>query len=139
MDIAKDRPEALSLGVPFYYGNVCNHCNTNVKRVKKYDCLECHRVARKESSKKFFKSPSGKAMKKTQKILRKRTMRQAMPPWADRERIAEIYSRAQEAGMHVDHIVPLNHELVCGLHCEFNLQLLSPEENLAKSNFFEVS
>ena len=137
MDIAKDRPEALSLGVSLYYGNDCNHCGTNIKRVKKYDCLECHREARKESSKKFFKSPRGRALRKTQKVLRKRTVRQAMPPWADLRMISEIYVQARSLGMHVDHIIPLNHELVCGLHCQDNLQLLPPMENILKSNHFE--
>jgi hypothetical protein len=29
---------------------------------------------------------------------------------------------------------PLNHPLVCGLHCEHNLQLLTREANAAKRN-----
>ena len=65
-------------------------------------------------------------------------MRSALVPWADLEKISEIYSEARKLGMHVDHIIPLKHELVCGLHNEFNLQLLPPNENMAKSNFFEV-
>lgn len=60
-----------------------------------------------------------------------------MVPWADMEKIAEIYAKAKELGMHVDHIIPLKHELVCGLHCEANLQILPPDENIAKRNWFE--
>lgn len=35
---------------------------------------------------------------------------------------------------HVDHIVPLKSELVCGLHCGFNLRVIPAEYNLKKGN-----
>ncbi|GGO96475.1 hypothetical protein [Stakelama pacifica] len=64
----------------------------------------------------------------------------ATPPWANLSKIAAIYERASAIQaatgqrMHVDHIVPLQHELVCGLHCETNLQILPGSLNEAKRN-----
>lgn len=38
--------------------------------------------------------------------------------------------------MNVDHIVPLNHPLVSGLHNEFNLSVIPKEENRMKDNLW---
>lgn len=66
--------------------------------------------------------------------------RQSTPPWAKESYIRIFYQLAAEATKElgvkyqVDHIVPLQSKLVCGLHCEFNLQVLSAVKNRAKNN-----
>ena len=58
------------------------------------------------------------------------------PSWADLDSISEFY-RNTPKGHHVDHIIPLNGKLVSGLHVLSNLQYLTSEENLRKSNKYE--
>jgi hypothetical protein len=58
--------------------------------------------------------------------------------------IQEMYSlsryRSEITGIKwvVDHIVPLNSKLVCGLHTYHNLRVIPHSINASKSNKFEV-
>jgi hypothetical protein len=56
------------------------------------------------------------------------------PKWANLEAILAIYESAAQYGLTVDHIVPIKSKLVCGLHCEANLRLVSLAENASKGN-----
>ena len=69
--------------------------------------------------------------------LYSRRVRRATPKWADRDAMRRIYKEAGARGLEVDHIVPLHGVNVSGLHVPWNLQLLTREENAAKSNRHE--
>jgi hypothetical protein len=69
--------------------------------------------------------------------LRAGRLKTATPPWADRQEIRYIYNLATERGLVVDHIVPLKHKLVCGLHVPDNLRCIPASMNATKSNKFD--
>ncbi len=71
------------------------------------------------------------------KVQRRRAKRiNATPVWANRNAIKDFYEKCPQYYV-VDHVIPLNHPLICGLHVEGNFQYLTTEANLKKSNKFE--
>ena len=71
---------------------------------------------------------------------RKAAKANATPGWADVKAITKLYYVARRLSVvtgiehHVDHIVPLRSKLVCGLHTECNLRVISKDQNVAKGN-----
>jgi len=73
------------------------------------------------------------------------TKKQACPKWLtedDKWMIEEAYSlaklREQIVGgvWHVDHIIPLQNNIVCGMHVPWNLQVIPESVNCSKRNTF---
>lgn len=69
----------------------------------------------------------------------------ATPIWADKNKIEAIYKQAVMMSLNssdekyeVDHIIPLNNRLVCGLHTHENLQIIPAKQNRSKRNFFQI-
>ena len=75
--------------------------------------------------------------------VRRRRFRDATPKWLTAEdkmairmhyRLAIELSRRLGTPHAVDHIVPLQGENVCGLHVPWNMEVITQEKNLKKSN-----
>ena len=105
----------------FYY-------NSNKSDGLSDHCKECSKLARKIT---YAKNPAKELQ--ANDIRRRRMHELQTPKWADISAIIEFY-RNRPLGMHVDHIYPLNSNWVCGLHVIENMQYLTAEENLSKSN-----
>jgi hypothetical protein len=65
---------------------------------------------------------------------RVRVVRSRQPAWAKPSVMRAMKALASATSRCLDHVVPINHPLVCGLHVEWNLQVITSAENLAKSN-----
>jgi hypothetical protein len=96
-----------------------------------------------EKAKVWAKGNSGVRNSITAK--RRASKLQATPSWLsekDQTQIKRIYTACTNVtertgkSHHVDHIVPLQGENVCGLHVPWNLAIIPASMNLSKSNKF---
>lgn len=138
-------PECSKVIVGRGYGSCC--CQSHQKRYaakKRHGTLgkpnqtkEEYNEWLKEYRREYYYRAKNSAYKR-------RELKHLTPSWANTEKINDIYIKArkmsQETGIthEVDHIIPLTHKLVCGLHVESNLQILTEQENCQKSNKFTV-
>ena len=101
------------------------HYNKNIEDIKNK-----RRLYRKSNSKKIN---AYKASRRASKL-------NATPKWSETDKILILYKKVQWLeGLtgfkyHVDHVIPLSHPDVCGLHVWGNLQILEKHVNLKKHN-----
>jgi len=94
--------------------------------------------------KRLKEDPEFYAKRLSNNRLRNSRMKQAQPCWVDAKNIASVYQEAKELSKligewyHVDHIIPLRHPDVCGLHVPCNLQILPAIENQRKTNKVQI-
>lgn len=95
---------------------------------------ETNRESKNESNRKWKKNNPHKI--NADASMRRAALRGCVPRWFNdthKEQIEWLFKRRKK-GYHVDHIVPLRHPLVSGLHVPWNLRVISATENLKKSN-----
>lgn len=111
--------------------------NTGKTRAKALEYYHSHKAQQRERNREWYRrNPDWERAKMAG---RRSGIKASTPRWANRNAILAVYKLARgmrQMGLevHVDHIVPLNHRLVCGLHVEHNLQVLSARDNSSKGN-----
>ena len=99
------------------------------------------REANAESIRKYRKDNAGLYAYHAAK--RRKLVKLATPAWVDMEEIRAIYLEAARISLEtgipheVDHIIPIKHKLVCGLHVPENLRIIPATENRSKNNKFK--
>jgi 5-methylcytosine-specific restriction endonuclease McrA len=138
------KKEALSKGFKRYFTGVpCKHGHLSERLVSDRNCISCSYIKAALAEK---RNPNRKGDRHSPDYLSKKRAlkKKCIPPWSDLIVIKGIYEECRRvtkiSGIehHVDHIVPLQNRLVCGLHVPQNLRIITAEENHKKSNKFEI-
>lgn len=147
MNLPSKRKEALAQGSKYYFtGKSCSRGHVAKRHVASKTCYSCllmtmgvyyktpkGRESRKRCNLSYRGTPRGKLNKKLENSRRRARRRNSLPSWADISSIDD-FSRSCPDGHHIDHILPLNGKIVCGLHVLENLQYLPAQENISKNN-----
>jgi hypothetical protein len=98
------------------------------------DCEQYKKIS-KEAKKRYRENNKERytLLNREQCAKRRAKLLKAIPKFANLNKIKKIYKNCPK-GYHVDHIIPLNNPIVCGLHVEWNLQYLSAKDNCSKGN-----
>ena len=122
--------------------NARYHDPKNKEKIAKYFAAHYDKEKKREYDKKrrmiYWRKKRHDLLASTN--ARRGRIRAGRAQWANKFFISEIYrlavARTAATGIkwEVDHIVPVSSPLVCGLHCEDNLQVITEAENKKKNN-----
>ena len=135
--------------------NQCIVCNKASRNAYREANREKERIRNREYGKRcaetvkarvkrWRKENPGKERAKSR--LREAQKLNACPPWARKGDIkkemqthylhAEWLEQVTSQSFHVDHIVPLQNDFVCGLHVPANLMVLEASQNISKNAYW---
>ena len=132
----------------------CKGCIATWRKTRNADAKETDKLTHKEwySKNKVRLARLSKSWTQANKDsvyarnkARKRKLKVCTPPWANMESIRTEYKLAQwcsdvmKTPYHVDHIIPIKGNNVCGLHVENNLRVIPAVDNIRKYNLLETS
>lgn len=157
------RQIAMEAGEKLYFtGKPCQNGHVYYRKVSCGSCVICKkeynktdeaRARNRETAKRYRKNnPEAEKAKSKKwrtsnkasvaaKAQRYRCVKmKSTPAWANHDKILvkylerETMSRVSGVKHHVDHLIPLQGENVCGLHIAANLRVIPARDNAAKSN-----
>lgn len=121
---------------------ICKPCNKALKQVAYWanpDARREHieRTVRNKQAR-FEQNPAYRRAFNLWGTTKKRT--KGVPQWVAIVDFVPLCQKAINKGPEyvLDHVIPLNHPLVCGLHVPANIQVVHKDKNLAKGSSFRV-
>lgn len=158
------RKEALERGLKRYFtGEPCKYGHVSERFVRSWKCCQCGKESiakcrnyHREYGKKYSKENASKrAISRREYYLKSKPQHRARvasrraakklrtPSWLteeDKRNILAVYKMSERLSQcmgiehHVDHIIPLRGESICGLHVPWNLQAVPAMLNFRKNN-----
>lgn len=125
------------------YASQCKSCAKQYQQDNK-DALKTSRETNKGALRAYDKEyrQTNKDKVNAKEAKRRASKLSATPKWYERDLVNQLYTDcriiSESTGIlhHVDHIVPLQSDIVQGLHCFANLRIITASENLSKSNSY---
>ena len=164
-ELPKTHKEAITLGVTHYYtGKKCRNGHTARRFTKNRNCEECirernlarttkgywseygsdpeYRDKKREYAKAYYREHRDKSYFNGKKRWKRLQQANVATEAGQKEMkrlylIAQIMTLESNEQYEVDHIIPLQHPLVSGLHVPNNLRITTAVENRQKGSHFD--